>query len=361
MDIPGVQIRRFPQQSGSSVLGSTGLFVIHEVGNKQKHYHLVASTTYYQSDQIGSARMMTSGGGWPVWQAEYAPYGQEINPQATTNNYKFTGKERDSESGLDHFQFRSYSSTMGRWMSPDPSQLYYADPANPQSLNLYSYVLNNPLKFIDPDGLACQWDDGTQDDSPSDGGINYEGCVIQGGTWNELTTINVTADNNENQLNVTQFDSSGTFIKPSNGTPATSNPPPCAPSGSAPAPTVYQQRGQQANNMTNAYDPYGMSSAAGAMYNAQNFYQFKRGGPLDAQVRYGGSTAYANYVFGVYLSAAGWTLQQTLSAANDYAAARSSYPNHPSMDPNYPSTPASNVANITAGYNAQQSGTLCHK
>ena len=41
-------------------------------------------------------------------------------------------------------------------MSPDPSQLYYADPTNPQSLNLYGYVMNNPLTVVDPTGLALQ-------------------------------------------------------------------------------------------------------------------------------------------------------------------------------------------------------------
>jgi hypothetical protein len=44
-------------------------------------------------------------------------------------------------------------------MSPDPSGLYFADPTNPQSLNLYSYVLNNPLANTDPDGLRCVWED----------------------------------------------------------------------------------------------------------------------------------------------------------------------------------------------------------
>jgi RHS repeat-associated protein len=64
-------------------------------------------------------------------------------------NYKFTGKERDAESGLDMFGARYYASTMGRFMIPDwsskPAAVPFADPANPQSLNLYSYVTNNPL------------------------------------------------------------------------------------------------------------------------------------------------------------------------------------------------------------------------
>jgi hypothetical protein len=50
---------------------------------------------------------------------------------------------------------------MGRFMSPDPSQLYYADPTNPQSFNLYAYVYNNPLINIDPTGTdACAYDNG---------------------------------------------------------------------------------------------------------------------------------------------------------------------------------------------------------
>jgi len=74
----------------------------------------------------------------------------------------FTGKERDSESGNDYFGARYYASTMGRFMSPDwsapPSPVPYADLMNPQSLNLYSYVLNNPLSKDDPDGhLASPW------------------------------------------------------------------------------------------------------------------------------------------------------------------------------------------------------------
>lgn len=72
----------------------------------------------------------------------------------------FTGKERDTESGLDYFKYRMYASSMGRWMSPDPSGLTHVDLANPQGLNLYNYVGNNPLTRIDLDGLCWrgfQW------------------------------------------------------------------------------------------------------------------------------------------------------------------------------------------------------------
>jgi RHS repeat-associated protein len=73
--------------------------------------------------------------------------------------YKFTGKERDAESGLDYFGARYFASNMGRYMSPDWSAqeepVPYAKLTDPQSLNLYSYVLNNPLTRRDPDGHAA--------------------------------------------------------------------------------------------------------------------------------------------------------------------------------------------------------------
>ncbi len=73
-------------------------------------------------------------------------------------------------------------------MSADPSGLYYADPTNPQSLNLYSYARNNPLIGTDPTGMAyCQWDDGSHDDSANtgmSGAVNSGSeCTGAGGTW----------------------------------------------------------------------------------------------------------------------------------------------------------------------------------
>jgi RHS repeat-associated protein len=74
----------------------------------------------------------------------------------------FTGKERDTESGNDYFGARYYASSMGRFMSPDWSAKYepvpYAKLDNPQTLNLYAYVGNNPLNRTDPTGhyeIAC--------------------------------------------------------------------------------------------------------------------------------------------------------------------------------------------------------------
>ena len=71
-----------------------------------------------------------------------------------------SGKERDTESGNDYFEARYYSSAMGRFMSPDWSAkedpIPYAQLDDPQSLNLYGYVRNNPLTRVDADG-HCPW------------------------------------------------------------------------------------------------------------------------------------------------------------------------------------------------------------
>jgi RHS repeat-associated protein len=67
------------------------------------------------------------------------------------SRYHFTGKEIDGESGNDYFGARYYASTMGRFMSPDPSRLSIM-PNNPQTWNRYSYVYNNPLGLKDDNG-----------------------------------------------------------------------------------------------------------------------------------------------------------------------------------------------------------------
>jgi RHS repeat-associated protein len=76
-----------------------------------------------------------------------------------SNAYKFTGKERDPESGLDNFGARYYASNLGRFMSPDwdakPVTVPYASFGDPQTLNLYSYVENAPLNKVDADGHAA--------------------------------------------------------------------------------------------------------------------------------------------------------------------------------------------------------------
>jgi RHS repeat-associated protein len=85
-------------------------------------------------------------------QSDYFPFGGEVVVAGSdTNSYKFTGKQRDTETGLDNFGARYYASGFGRFMSPD-KPLADQHAAAPQSWNLYSYARNSPLRFVDDDG-----------------------------------------------------------------------------------------------------------------------------------------------------------------------------------------------------------------
>jgi len=115
---------------------------------------------YYFADHLGSARVVTNSSGTVLDDCDYFPYGMLINSSCVTsgNQYLFTSKERDTvnEGGDDYFGARYYMSAYGRFLIPDkseaPSPVPYADYSDPQTLNLYAYVRNNPLAFIDVDG-----------------------------------------------------------------------------------------------------------------------------------------------------------------------------------------------------------------
>ncbi len=122
---------------------------------------------YYVNDQVGSARSIAEVPAGTrtatlCFDTDYTPFGNQRSPivSSCTTNYKFTGKERDTESNLDNFEARYKSSTLGRFMSPDPGNAG-ADSTNPQTWNMYGYVLNNPLAFTDPTGLGPCDDDPT--------------------------------------------------------------------------------------------------------------------------------------------------------------------------------------------------------
>jgi RHS repeat-associated protein len=111
-----------------------------------------SSVHYFFDDHLGSTSVGTNSTGATLEEdLDYYPYGG-IASGASSDHYLFTGKERDSESGLDNFGARYNASTMGRFMTPDP-MLNSGKPWNPQTWNRYAYALNNPLAIIDPTGL----------------------------------------------------------------------------------------------------------------------------------------------------------------------------------------------------------------
>ena len=148
------------QPGADNTPGVTGLNVTTARDNSVAT-NTTLSVQYYHGDQIGSSRLLTGGDGWPTWQGTFLPFGEEYSSSFTNNHYKFTGKERDNESGLDYFGARYYGSSLGRWLTPDwaaqATAVPYAEFSDPQSLNLYSYVRNVPTVKIDLDGHDGFW------------------------------------------------------------------------------------------------------------------------------------------------------------------------------------------------------------
>ena len=118
------------------------------------------------SDQLGTPRMILdhTGSLANVKRHDYLPFGEELFEPAGGRSaalgytsgdgvrQQFTLKERDVETGLDYFGARYYGSTQGRFTGADPAAIKRKHLINPQDLNRYAYVANNPLAFIDPDG-----------------------------------------------------------------------------------------------------------------------------------------------------------------------------------------------------------------
>jgi RHS repeat-associated protein len=106
---------------------------------------------YYHTDASGSVRMVTDANGAIVERYDYLPFGEPwtVSPSGAETR-RFTGQERDPETGLDYFAARYYSSLNGRFVRPDDPGYMRLD--DPQSWNLYTYAYNNPLRFVDPTG-----------------------------------------------------------------------------------------------------------------------------------------------------------------------------------------------------------------
>jgi len=142
--------------------GETTIFVYDAAGKLVAEYSTViasaseAKTSYLTNDHLGSPRITTDAFGQVVSRRDFMPFGEEIARAYYGNDsvrQKFTGYEKDSETDLDFAQARYFGSGLGRFSSPDPL-MASAKRIVPQSWNRYTYVLNNPLKYVDPSGMA---------------------------------------------------------------------------------------------------------------------------------------------------------------------------------------------------------------
>jgi len=152
---------------------------------------------YYFADQLGSTRTITTGSGTGqtpgqlCYDADFTPYGQEmqhterLQTTACPSNYRFTGYEYDSETGLDYAFARYYSPRLGRFLSTDPLGGNVGDL---QSHNAYAYAANNPTNLTDPLGLFpvdCIWTGNCGGWGGEGGGAGYYGgggspCTLDG-------------------------------------------------------------------------------------------------------------------------------------------------------------------------------------
>jgi RHS repeat-associated protein len=105
---------------------------------------------HLHTDHLGSVRVVTNMFGEVISTHDYFPFGQEIAPMVDYNTHLFTGHERDAETGLDYMMARYYNQGTARFISSDPLGGYWDRPS---TLNRYAYAANNPLKYVDPNGL----------------------------------------------------------------------------------------------------------------------------------------------------------------------------------------------------------------
>ena len=143
--------------------GETTIFVYDAASKLVAEYSTNLSSTpqvqYLTNDNLGTPRINTDQNGNVVSRTDYMPYGEEIvglGGRTSADNYVvddvrqgFTGYINDDETGLDYAQARMYANQLGRFTGADPGPF---DPLNPQVMNRYSYTINNPLKYMDPDG-----------------------------------------------------------------------------------------------------------------------------------------------------------------------------------------------------------------
>lgn len=114
---------------------------------------------YYFSNHLSSTSVIADANGNIQAESDYYGWGGELPINSSLSfSHKFTGKERDQETGLDHMGSRYYMNSVGRFMRPDPLSLEMHRLGDPQQLNLYMYGRENPLKFTDPTGLDITCD-----------------------------------------------------------------------------------------------------------------------------------------------------------------------------------------------------------
>ena len=165
----GTKLRTVHTISGTSTQKDYCANVVYENGvqkmllTEEGYVDLSVSTPayyYYLKDHQGNNRIVLSPGGTVAEVNHYYPFGGVFASTGNVQPYKYNGKELDTKKGLNWYDYgaRHYDAALGRWLVVDPlAEKYYSTSA-------YGYCLNNPIKYVDPNGLSTwvmQNEDGT--------------------------------------------------------------------------------------------------------------------------------------------------------------------------------------------------------
>src|SRR5579863_10342222 len=147
---------------GRRALIHNGLYTAEDyfplVGGRDYVKYQNNATYFLHTNTLGSTGTITDATGAWVESEIYDPWGQRWGTYNTPYDEHFAGMmKRDGESGLDHTPNRMFTSSYGRWLSPDPAGTKAVTLTDPQTWNMYAYARNNPTTFTDPSGLCWHW------------------------------------------------------------------------------------------------------------------------------------------------------------------------------------------------------------
>lgn len=328
-----------------------------------KHLATVNATgvVFVHGDWIGTERGRTNMTGVLCESVTSLPFGDNMLPAGSCNVSPdfLTGKPRDAESGLDDFGARYLSSQWGRWMSADwtagASSVPYATLTNPQSLNLYAYVGNDPIDGMDPDGHARSSpyvsraaEDAFDGFGEPDGARTMDADALARMQQNASPTSNKSKDSTtpasgppqlaQQQSAAPLKDKSGNVVQGANGKPA------LIPGGFDLNGVV--QTGKSDKELR------GNAPMVGTTQTAEDLANCRRGGKWDLQRLSGNFDPRfidsATILIGMYAGAAGITRNQILDIENTIAIT-SSYPKGTKFDSTYTHLPVRNVTNTDIG------------
>ncbi len=367
----------YNRRSTSFFNGSLSVNEVQFYAGNQKHAYWLNNDNNFHfesTDWLGTVRLRTNAYGTVEGSYGSLPFGDGFTESGSDDNLlHYTGFDADvaPSVGLGHATYREYGNVAGRWTSPDPYTGSY-DFTDPQSLNRYVYALNNPLAYVDPLGYSPE--DGTSEQGPPSPQTGYvytmviTSTLIQLQQLGDVTTVNTSFM--DFLRNVGPTGGGANFGGGSGGSggggssngpvPAPSKndltpPNPCLYQGNAMSPQTYSKLGAIASTNPGVF--LGVSTIGFARIPGISF--------LNAQPAAHGNglqrAAYGNYAYGAYMASAGVPYGVMMSAANTFALTSKYTAKNGPIDSVYSNLPQANVTNITSGYNAQRSGTLCHR